>query len=81
MNSNKNHVLTFELDPKTRELEIHANIDGLKILREKIDMLIRANSPDHTHLMSQNWGGEEITNQKQSDANEMIKSVKIFKWN
>jgi len=77
----REHVLTFELDNKTKELEIHANEEGLKILKEKISFLLKIQKPIHSHLLSKNRGGEELTSQKQSSQSEMIQSVKIFKWN
>jgi hypothetical protein len=81
MNSSKKfHILTFEIDTTTKEIEIHANKEGLEILRKKIDFLLNSKSADHSHLMTEAWGGSELTNQKQSEQNELIHSVKIFKW-
>ena len=82
MNSNKNsHILTFEWDKENQVLEIHGNTEGLNLLKDKIDLLLKKKESDHTHLMSIEWGGDEITKIKQSPTNEMINSVKIFKWN
>lgn len=81
MKSNeKSHLLTFELDKKTKELEIHTNQEGLEILRKKIDILLKSENTNHTHLISKEWGGDDLTKQKQSEENELIDSVKIFKW-
>lgn len=82
MSSSKNsHVLTFEWDKENQILEIHGNTEGLKLLKNKIDLIINKKEMNHTHLMSREWGGDEITESKQSHTNDMINSVKIFKWN
>ena len=78
--SNKDQLLTFELDKDTGELEIHTNNEGLKILKEKIEFLLNSKHNEHTHLMSEEWGGKEITTKKQSKNNDLIKIVKMFKW-
>ena len=81
MKSNKKyHLLTFELDKKTKELEIHTDKEGLEILKKNIELLLKSEKNDHTHLMSEDWGGNELTKEKQSEQNELINSVKIFKW-
>ncbi|MBS0622494.1 MAG: immunity protein 32 [Verrucomicrobia bacterium] len=34
---------------------------------------------DHFHLMTAEWGGSELSDEKQSTENEIINHVKIFK--
>lgn len=81
LNSNKSrYLLTFELDPDNEILEIHGNQVGLEKLRNVIDSLLAKNKNDHTHLMSENWGGNELSDDKQCSDNEIINHVKIFKW-
>ena len=82
MNLNKNsHLLTFEWDKENQTLEIHGDVNGLNLLKNKLEFLIKIEKQDHTHLMSKEWGGDEITEKKQSPTNDIISSVKIFKWN
>jgi hypothetical protein len=81
MNSNKsNYLLTFEWDSDNEILEIHGNKLGLEKLRSIIDSLLAKNSNDHTHLMSKNWGGNELSDDKQCSENALINHVKLFIW-
>lgn len=75
-----NKLLTFELDEKGELLEIHANKDGLCFLKEKIDVLIKAQTNDHIHMMVPSWGGKELSEDKQCKENVLIPHVKVFKW-
>ncbi|ADI38290.1 putative uncharacterized protein [Waddlia chondrophila 2032/99] len=73
-------VLTFELDEKNELLEIHGNVEGLIFLRDKITNLIEMEKNKHIHLMIPSWGGEELSEKKQSEQNTLVPHVKIFKW-
>lgn len=46
-----------------------------------IDSLTKTKAPNHVHLMTNSWGGDELTDEKQGDENIIINHVKIFKWN
>ncbi len=81
MNSNKSdYLLTFELGSKNEILEIHGNQKGLEKLKTLIDFLLAKTSNDHIHLMTESWGGDELSDDKQCSENEIINHVKIFKW-
>ena len=45
-----------------------------------IDSLLSKADCDHIHLMTNEWGGNELSDKKQSPENELINHVKIFKW-
>jgi hypothetical protein len=80
MNLKNNFLLTFEWDAKDEILEIHANREGLEKLRTAINTLLSKNGCDHIHLMTEDWGGEELSNEKQCQENEIINHVKVFQW-
>ncbi len=81
MNLNKSdYLLTFELDCKNGILEIHGNQKGLGQLKNLIDSLLLKTNDDHIHLMTENWGGHELSDDKQCLENELINHVKLFKW-
>jgi hypothetical protein len=81
MNLNeKRYLLTFEVDAKNEMLEIHANQKGLEKLKGVIDSLLSRSDCDHVHLMTTEWGGDELSSEKQNQENEIINHVKIFKW-
>jgi len=78
MNSKKE--LTFELNKDNDCLEIHGNVEGLKFLSEKIIKIINDNL-SNDHLMTENWGGNELSSEKNREKNILINHVKIFNWN
>jgi len=81
MNDHKqSKVLSFEWDKENEVLEIHCNAEGLRQLNEKISSLIKANQNNHAHLMTSEWGGEELTSEKNNPNAELINHVKIFNW-
>ena len=63
-------------------IHIHANRKGLQLLKEEIEVLLSKDSADHTHLFTEKWGGNELTEQVPHE-NEtcVIHHLKLFKWN
>jgi len=81
MNINEpSDLLTFEWDSNNETLEIHCNQKGLEKLKHMIDSLLVKKNSDHVHLMTNEWGGNELSDEKQNTENEIINHVKIFKW-
>ncbi|MGE0669382.1 MAG: Imm32 family immunity protein [Parachlamydiales bacterium] len=81
MNTNNNeYLLTFELDLKNETLEIHGNRRGLEKLSIIINTILSNTTNDHVHLMTPDWGGNELSKEKQCSQNELIHHVKIFNW-
>lgn len=81
MSSNKaNYLLTFEWDADNEVLEIHGNEKGLEKLENIIKSLMAKADRDHIHLMTKNWGGNELSDDKQCSENTLINHVKLFKW-
>ncbi len=79
----KDYLLTFELHAGNNgsELEIHGSSDGLEKLANDILRLVR-NTKDgcfnHDHLMSEAWGGAELTSEAQSADAELLNHVKVY---
>ncbi|NPU99714.1 MAG: immunity protein 32 [Candidatus Omnitrophica bacterium] len=74
-----NKLLTFELNNKDERLEIHLNQEGLNDLIAYLENL-KSKYKDHLHLMTDTWGGNELTNEKQGKDNLLINHVKIYIW-
>ena len=73
-------LLTFEYDSAGEVVTLHLNREGLEYL---IGVLVRMRdlaAPDHVHLMTADWGGEELTDQKQASGSVLIHHVKLCKW-
>ena len=73
-------MLTFEWDKDSEQLEIHTDSEGLKELVKQIKKLTSVEGNEHLHLMTEDWGGEELSSSKQNEKSELIHHVKIFKW-
>ena len=73
-------MLTFEWDKDSERLEIHADSDGLQELVDQVNKLKSVEGNEHLHLMTEDWGGDELSNDKQNEESELINHVKIFKW-
>ncbi|TRD14440.1 Imm32 family immunity protein [Palleronia caenipelagi] len=71
-------LLTFELCENGDEVEIHLNDEGLSNL---INYLVRLKkSRDHEHLMTEEWGGNELTSIKQGSGNTLLQKVTLRHW-
>jgi hypothetical protein len=79
------YLLTFELhnDEKTKEVAIHGNPEGLENLAHALLKLVKNTKEGHSnheHLMSEQWGGTELTSEPQAEESELINHVKVHCW-
>jgi hypothetical protein len=77
------HILSFTTDRDGDQVFIHADAAGLDYLirslsriRQKID----ADVCDHDHLMTDAWGGHELTERGLEDDARTVHHVKIYGW-
>lgn len=76
----RDELIKIEWDSSREILEIHGNQKGLEKLKNVIDDLLSKNGNDHVHLMTESWGGNELSNETQCPESETINHVKIFRW-
>ena len=79
------YLLTFELqtDQQGKEIEIHGSPEGLENLANTILKLVKNTKEghfNHDHLMTDNWGGPELTSTTQSVESELLNHVKLYCW-
>lgn len=79
------HMLTFELlhDPKGSTLAIHGSTEGLESLANTLLRLVKNTKGghfNHDHLMTEEWGGSELSSKPQSDESELLNHVKVYCW-
>jgi hypothetical protein len=79
----KKYLLTFELheDDKAKQLAIHGSPEGLENLANILLKLVKNTKEghfNHDHLMSDQWGGTELTSEAQSKESELINHVKVY---
>lgn len=75
-------IFTIELDQQGEMIELHLNKAGAEYLRNILDRLISNNKSEHLHLMTPDWGGDELSsNQQNLSANiELLHQLKIMYW-
>ena len=76
-------MLTFEHYQDIETLEIHADLKGLRELCSTLSRLIESSEKtgtNHDHLMTEDWGGSELSNEKLGDTSTLVHHVKIFCW-
>jgi len=74
-------VLTFELSAKSEELFIHGDSAGLRFLAGKLNHLadkLDKGHPDHEHLMTEEWAGNELNSVVQGNDTKLLNHVKIY---
>jgi hypothetical protein len=68
-------MLTFEFDEKGELLLIHGDPAGLQSLVETIQRLVDRTPDgkfDHDHLMSPDWGGDELSSESMGDGAGLV---------
>ena len=73
-------MLTFESDKDNDRLEIRGDKDGLLKLSKILTEMAQQQDTEHRHLMTEDWGGGELSNDKQGLENNLYHHVKIFFW-
>jgi hypothetical protein len=76
----EDEMLTFELTEDSSQIEIHGDSGGLMALAQMLTTLATKSSPDHIHIMTDDWGGSGLTSVKQGFDNEIVHHVKVFFW-
>jgi hypothetical protein len=79
----RSKMLTFEYDENNQRLCIHGDVDGLRSLQTYLDRLIEstpAGQFDHCHLMTPDWGGNELTSTSQDSMAALVHHVKVYCW-
>jgi hypothetical protein len=75
-----NRLLTFECDGQRQVVEVHANQEGLDYLIEALSRLRDSAIPDHIHMMTPAWGGQELSETNQNVEFAHLQHVKVCKW-
>ena len=76
-------LLTFELSTDGQELHVHANAEGVRTLIKALDRLrsqVEAGKQAHDHLMTEAWGGTELSAVRHSADARLVNKVDIHVW-
>jgi len=77
------HLLTFELAKDGDELLIHADAEGLRYLASTLTRLAQhaeSGRKEHTHLMTEDWSGHELSSVAQGTDGSLLHQVTIHGW-
>jgi hypothetical protein len=77
------HILSFATDKEGDELFIHADAKGLDHLIRSLTHIRRKMDEDvcdHDHLMTDAWGGTELSERSMAGGVHLIHHVKIYGW-
>ena len=77
---NEEANLSFEWDSQNERLEIHGDREALMAFAKQLESLASNDSNEHFHLMTADWGGNELLGDQQNSAATLIHHVKIFLW-
>ena len=77
---NENATLSFEWDAENERLEIHGTSEAFTDFAQTLKSLASQEKSDHIHLMTKEWGGSGLSNDKQNAAARLIHHVKILVW-
>ena len=81
------HLLSFVTDDDEHQVFIHVDLAGVEFLLNKlcnIKKQLEENDCPHSHLFTEEWGGEELSSTKlasQEDEQNQVHQVKIYGWN
>lgn len=82
MKRDMDYLLTFELSKDKDELHICTDIKGLENLIQELTSLLhwsKADKTEHIHLMTEEWGGHELSSESQ--VGDILNHVKVYCWN
>ena len=73
-------LLTVEMDKDS--VEIHFNNEGVDFLISALELLKQSKSNNHSHFMTNDFGGNELTNIKQNEdyKTNLVHHLKLFYW-
>lgn len=75
-------IFTVELDKEDESVALHLDKNGAEYLRDLLNRLIESDTECHLHLMTEEWGGNELTSEKQNQSAEvgLINQLKMMYW-
>jgi len=72
-------ILSIELNEDKDKVEILFDKEGLIKLRHALEKIDLKNlGTDHVHLMTKEWGGDELTSEVMHEGNTLINDLKLI---
>ena len=77
------YLLTFETDEEAEQIFIHGDAAGLEFFANsllKIAEQAKSGEFPHDHFFTEEWGGNELSSEPQSENGNLINHVKVYGW-
>lgn len=75
----KNKLLKVEYDEVGEKVEVIMDKEGIKEMIFHLEYLLEREEPDHVHLMTQSWGGDELTEGPCEEGYRLINQMKLYR--
>jgi len=72
-------LLSVEITADGEGVEIHGNQKGFDFLLDRIKRM-SLNGNDHIHLLSREYGGEDLSDELIGQGNRKVGQVKVLFW-
>jgi len=79
MTKNK-RLFQVEWDQEGEKVEIHFDNDGLSYFISLLEKLRDEKSPNDIHLMTPEWGGNELSSSEDAGDRIIVNHLKLLKW-
>lgn len=82
----KDYLLSIVSDQES-QVVVYGDLSGIRYLIKKLKRIEQSLEDDecsHEHLMTESWGGDELTETKiknQENEKEQVHHLKIYGWN
>lgn len=75
-------LFTIETIPSEKRIEIYLNKEGLDFFIKYLERKRKLEHSEHYHLATEDWGGDELSNQLQSSSEDakLINHMKFHFW-
>lgn len=72
-------ILSLELNEGKDKVEIFVDREGLMRLKNLLEKInLKESETDHVHLMTREWGGDELTSEVMHEGNTLINHLKLI---
>ncbi|MBW3197020.1 Imm32 family immunity protein [Marinobacter nauticus] len=77
------YLLTFETDEEGEQIFVHGDPAGLEYFaKQLLEIAAKAKAGEfpHDHYFTEEWGGNELSSEPQSEKCRLINHVKVYGW-
>ena len=79
----EDYLLTFEIDEEGEQVFVHGDPSGLEYFAKQfLEIAAKAKAGEfpHHHYFTKEWGGNELSSERQSEKCRLVHHVKVYGW-